>query len=142
MFRIVYVPSESPIQEGENLAYEHQLPIIHGEAEYLQNIDFDRTKIQVLHIPENNYTSQSAKSIQCGLNINILHVDEFSNLQEKDCNIEYWYEEKENNKIKIDPTYKEKHVVSFNIRPYEKGTITYNLIINNNIIYEDMFGVL
>jgi hypothetical protein len=141
MIRTVYVPLSEKVEAGENLAVEHQIPITHGRAEFFQDLDFDETKVQVLHIPEIKQGSQSAQSIRAGFIFGALYEDEFLDLTNLDCYLEYSYENSEE-KIKIKPNIKEKHMISFSIRPEEKGTIIYNIFVSENVVYSNMFGVL
>lgn len=52
MNRIVYCPSIEHQKEAEQLAANVGLPIVVGDNEYTKNVEFDRTKVQVLFVPK------------------------------------------------------------------------------------------
>jgi hypothetical protein len=52
MNRIVYSPSIECQKQAEELAVEVGLPIIIGDNDHTKNLDFDRTKVQILFIPK------------------------------------------------------------------------------------------
>lgn len=51
MYRVVFCPLELNVDDAYGVALEWGLPIQHGDSERSEEMDFDRSKIQVLSIP-------------------------------------------------------------------------------------------
>jgi len=51
MYRVVYCPSETPVEDAYPLASEWGLSIQHGDSARTEELDFERSDIQVLSIP-------------------------------------------------------------------------------------------
>ena len=49
MSRLVYCPSENCLEEAEKLAKELKLPILVGDSSQTVNLNFDRTKVQIIN---------------------------------------------------------------------------------------------
>lgn len=72
MSRLVYCPSENCLEEAEKLAKELKLPILIGDSSQTVNLNFDRTKVQIINtnllIAFETYTKavvHKAHSVSC-----------------------------------------------------------------------------
>lgn len=141
MLRVVYVPESYDSSLGQELAIKHQIPIVHGLCSLIESVEFDREEIQVLHIPEYKKGGQSAQSIRCNFVMSIRYDDEYKDLSNANCILQFNYSDSDE-KIIINPSVKEKHLLIFNIRPTDPGAINYDIIVDDEIVYSNMFGVL
>lgn len=141
MLRMVYVPESEDISAGEKLAIEHQIPIVHGKSDLMKKINFDDTIVQVLYIPEYKGGSQSAESIRSYFIISIKYEDEFIDMSNVECFLKFHYSGSDT-EIILNPSIKEKHLLIFNIRPENPGVVVYDIIVDEEVVYSQMFGVL
>lgn len=51
MYRVVYCPKDTPVEDAYSLASEWGLSIQHGDSPRTESLDFDRLLVQVLSIP-------------------------------------------------------------------------------------------
>lgn len=51
MYRVVYCPADKTAEDAHPLASEWGLPIQHGDSARTEDMDFDRSKIQIISIP-------------------------------------------------------------------------------------------
>jgi len=57
MLRYIYCPDESKLPEATALSTEFIVPIMLGYAEIAKDVDFDRTKVGLILIPEQPFMS-------------------------------------------------------------------------------------
>jgi hypothetical protein len=103
MERLIYCPSKDNIDEAEKLASESFLPISVGLSKKLENIDFDTSKVQVLHIPELRNMFFLSNKIKFGFHQVVFYLNDFSNTYGT-CELKY-------NGVTIAPLYSESHRV-------------------------------
>lgn len=132
MRRIIFCPDESNISEASILAKENNLPINIGLFEGIENLNFDKSKVQVLEVPENNYVlyNENAKN---HFHQVIVYENDFilfnKNILLKVDEIEY------------KPILCEKHKVRFLIFEKTNGIKNCNIIQNTNILESFSYNV-
>jgi hypothetical protein len=104
MRRVVYCPSQEFLSEAEKISKDSNLPINIGESLELSYLDFDRSIIQIVCIPEVDKVFFS-KNVQKNFHQIIRIYDDFSEFN-KSIYIDF-------NKQKIKPNILEKHYVKF-----------------------------
>jgi hypothetical protein len=132
MRRIIFCPDESNISQASILAKENNLPINIGLFEGIENLNFDKSKVQVLEVPENNYIlyNENAKN---HFHQVIVYENDFilfnKNILLKVDEIEY------------KPILCEKHKVRFLIFEKTNGIKNCNIIQNTNILESFTYNV-
>jgi hypothetical protein len=132
MRRVIYCPTEALLSEANILAKNSQLPINVGEFEELVDLDFDRSIVQILEVPEIKQTSY-LKEVKNGFHQKINCLNDFV-VFNKDFYILI------GNK-KYFPTIIEKHKLKFVIQEKEIGIKSAKIINNNEKIEEFEYNV-
>lgn len=132
MKRFVNVPDFLALHgmptEAQKLSEEAQLPI---------RISADCSSICIVSIPE-VFELESAKEVKTG-HIYWLDVTDEYHCFDKNPHIIYY---NGNIEIKSFPVVKEKHVLRFRNRFYNKGNYKYSITNNDKVIHEGSFVVL
>jgi len=132
MRRVIYCPAEAFLSEANILAKNSQLPINVGEFEELVDLDFDRSVVQILEVPEIKQTSY-LKEVKNGFHQKINYLNDFV-VFNKDFYILI------GNK-KYFPIIIEKHKLKFVIQEKEIGIKSAKIINNNEKIEEFEYNV-
>ena len=130
MKRYVYCPSEVEIEEATSIAKKIDLPILVGDNEASISLVFDRSKVQVLKIPENSFLSVRAKTVKKGFHQFIHYKNEY---QEIKGNLRL-----EVNGLIVHALYEELHSARFNFLCEHDGDYECILYLNN--IKEEEFS--
>ena len=125
MDKIVYCPSESLMQEAEELSLKYKRNIIVGENRFTQKMIFDRNKVQFLNIPRVDCISILHEEVPFGLHQSIIYENEFFILKNNTKLIV--------NGILIKSLYEEKHKIKFIFNEYKMGSNIFELIVNGQI---------
>jgi hypothetical protein len=132
MRRIIFCPNESNIAEAQILAKDNNLPVNIGLFDGIKNLDFDRTKSQVLEVPENNYIFYN-KNAKKHFHQVVSYENDFISFN-KDILLEV-------NKVEYRPILCEKHKARFLILENLSGIKNCNIIQNNNILESFSYNV-
>lgn len=132
MERIIYCPSEVNIDEASNLAKNTRLPIQIGESPKTNKIIFDRTKIQVLEIPEIEELF-SFGNIEQNFHQCIIYINENYILKN---NTKLFINEK-----LIPSIFEERHRIKYIYFCKEIGVYNAKIIHNNTVLKEFDFVV-
>jgi hypothetical protein len=123
MRRIIFCPSEFDIPEASVIAKKTNLPINIGMFEQIEHIAFDKTKIQVIEVPEIKKLSYN-KKVKKNFHQNVVYQNDFISLNKsiilKIDNIEY------------SPILCEKHKVNFLVLETVDGIKNCDIMQNNN----------
>ncbi len=132
MRRIIFCPTEVDIPEASILAKDNNLPINIGLFEGIENLNFDKSKVQILEVPENNYTlyNENAKN---NFHQVIIYENDFI-LFNKSISLKI-------DEIEYKPMLCEKHKVRFLIFEKTNGIKNCNIIQNNNILESFSYNV-
>ena len=124
MLRYIYCPDESMLSEATALSTEFVVPIMLGYAEIAKDVDFDRTKVGLLLIPEQPVML---------LPDHVLIVDSsfmayYSNdlIPSSDIDLFVFYKDKE---TKITTMIQDKRTLRFAILPKSEGL--YKIIVKH-----------
>jgi hypothetical protein len=85
MERVIYCPDDSMIQEAESLAKDQILPIIVGDSERFNDTKFDRTKVQIVFIPQDQYLNVPRSILSVNQLLTVEYVDEFDSVLNAKC---------------------------------------------------------
>jgi hypothetical protein len=133
MKRYVYCPSSEYITSAEDLAIKTSLPILIGDSEESRNIDFDRSSILVVKIPEKKELTILHEKVPIGFHQCIRYINEYKTLKN---NIKLFI-----NNALITPLYEEKHVVKYNFLCEQSGDYLCNIFIDKKKEEEFSFVV-
>jgi hypothetical protein len=78
MERICYNPTKKTLPEAKKLAEPWGIRVQTGNSELTSNLDFDRTKVQILQVPVEQYFKMSDTEISVNNVIRAEYLDEFS----------------------------------------------------------------
>jgi len=67
MYRVIFCPQEKPVEDAYDMAKEWGLSIQHGDSARTEDMEFDRTEVQVLSIPIQR--GFDAERIECLVNM-------------------------------------------------------------------------
>lgn len=130
MQRYVYCPSEKFLEQANCLSREVSLPVMIGDNSYSSILDFDRTKVCVIKIPEYQNIFIGDNVINVGFHQSIKYTNEYKILKN---NVELYI-----NGNKVPSLYEEMHVVKFNFLCTEPGK--QSCIINVSNVKEEEFS--
>lgn len=123
--KIVYCPSESLMQEAEELSLKYKRNIIVGENRFTEKMDFDRDKVQFLNIPRVDHVSILNNRISFGMHQSIIYENEFFVLKNNTKLLV--------NGVLIKSLYEEKHKIKFIFNDYKIGLNIFELIVNEQV---------
>jgi hypothetical protein len=132
MKRVVYCPENHDVKEAEDLSRQTRLQIQVGESKNISNLEFDRTKVQVIEIPQINEL-YSLPTVQQNFHQIIMYVNEFLVLKN---NIELKIDEE-----LVKPIFEEKHRVKYAYFCSYDGVKCGRFYFDNKIIREFDFVV-
>lgn len=78
MERVIYCPDDSKLDEANELARDQFLPIIVGDSQRLSDLRFDRSKVQIVFIPEHQYLKIPRSVLPVNTLLTIEYVDDFA----------------------------------------------------------------
>jgi hypothetical protein len=78
MLRVIYTPDMDAIHEADSMASEYGLPVVVGVSPAIEDLDFDRSKTQLLMIPSEQWFSVSSHIIKIGAPVTATYVDELT----------------------------------------------------------------
>jgi hypothetical protein len=105
MERVIYCPNEAFIEESSLLSKKTNLPIIIGDNDSTENLEFDRSIPQVVEIPQKYILDYMFGPINVGFHQCILYVNEFYKMRGR---IELFI-----NKESIKSSYEETHKAKY-----------------------------
>jgi hypothetical protein len=132
MNRVIYCPSDDLIEEASSLSKKNHLQIIVGDNAHTENLQFDRTKISVVHIPQDKGYF-ILNSVKKGFHQNIKYKNEFSILKDR---ITFMI-----NDDKVKSLYEESHIAKFVYLCKEIGEYHCKIFIDGKIEEEFSFVV-
>jgi len=124
MLRYIYCPDESMLGEATALSTEFVIPIMVGYAEIAKDVDFDRTKVGLILIPE-----QPVMHIpDYGLRVNQSFMAHYSNdlIPSNEINLFVFHKDKE---TKINTMIQDSRTVKFAILAKSDGL--YKIIVKH-----------
>ena len=124
MLRYIYCPDETMLPAATELSTEFVIPIMLGYAEIAKDVDFDRTKVGLILIPE-----QSVMFIpENGLIVDDSFMAHYSNdkIQSSEIDLFIFFGDKE---TKIKTMVQDKRTVKFAILPKSEGL--YKIIVKH-----------
>jgi hypothetical protein len=137
MRRVVYSPSINQQKEAEKIAIEVGLPIVVGDNQYTKNVEFDRTKVQILFIPQEkllDHPNKAKKLFACPIS----YSNDWINF---DFTIKCVVE---NGEKKIEPkiSYMENHFLKYIVRFPSQGIWKIKIFYNEKVIDESEIEVV
>jgi len=116
MLRYIYCPNESMLDEATVLSTEFVVPIMLGYAEIAKDVDFDRTKVGLLLVPEQPVMSLPDH----GLIVDSSFMAHYSNdtIPSTEIDLFVLFKDKE---TKITTMIQDKRTLSFAILPKSEG---------------------
>ena len=123
MKRYIYCPDDNSLNEATELAKKIGIPILIGDNKDSKNINFDRSSVCVIKIPENKSISLLYNDVPAGFHQSVKYTNEFKNLKN---NTNMFI-----NNILIKPLYEEMHVVKYNYLCDEIGQYSCTIMVDN-----------
>jgi hypothetical protein len=105
MYRVVFCPSKSFLEEANLLANKTQLPILVGHNENTKNITFNDKLVSVIKVPQTKNVHILNESIKAGFHQVIKYTNEFIELKN---NTKLYV-----NDILIKPLFQEKYKCNY-----------------------------
>lgn len=121
------------LPEAEAFAKFSKLPILIGDNEHTESLDFDRNQIQVIQIPFFNYFIFNNFNIKHGFHQNFIYVNEFFELKN---NVKLFI-----NDVQIESMYQEKYKIKFSYCCNTIGKHFGKVYLNNELVEEFEFNV-
>ena len=139
MIRSVYCPSDELLDEATKIANDFKLPIIIGECKQISSVNFDRSNVCVIEVPDAHFLYVSDSEIRSGLAQAFEYVNDFINLQEViiECFVSI-----DDSVEQIAHQYIEKHRVRYVHRSLLIGKHTISISISGNVITETEYEVV
>ena len=78
MNRVIYCPGPAIADEASSLAAEYGLPIIVGDCAATEGLEFNRSEVQFLQLPTEQFFEVSPLRCRIGTRLISTYVDEFS----------------------------------------------------------------
>lgn len=133
MDRAIYCPSEEMLAEANGLAFVTFLPILLSDNEKTKNLDFDRSVVSVIKIPEYEIFRYSHESVQVGFRQHFMYENDFEVLRG-------------NTELNVDgnilqPAFEEKHKVKWNYITTRVGQISASLHVMGKLKEQVSFNV-
>lgn len=125
MRRIIFCPSESQLPEAELFAKENNLPINVGIFDQIEKIIFDKTKVQVIEVPEVKYVKYDEK-VKSGFHQIVIYENDFLCLN-RDIFLEI-------DGIHHKPVLLEKHKTRFLVLETQNGAKDCKIIQDNKVL--------
>ena len=125
MKRIIYCPDNQSLEIATVLAGRICLPINIGDSEMTSNLLFDRTKVQIVSVPEYNYVEYK-KDASFGFHHSIVYVND-SIMFTKDIRLVI-----DNEQYKT--IYIEKNKIKFSILENKYGLRSCTIENNKNVL--------
>lgn len=82
MYRVVYCPLETPVEDAYSLASEWGLSIQHGDSARTEALDFERSNIQILSIPIDRGFDSEEIQFQINRPISIRYSNDWENVKD------------------------------------------------------------
>lgn len=133
MERLIYCPSEEHLEEASAMAADCSLPICVGISEKINSLNFDKSIVQVLHIPEDKNMFLLSKEIRLGFHQIVLYVNDFCNTY-KTCELRC------NGEV-VKPLYSEAHRVRWSFVTESLGENTVELFQDGSSLFMETFNV-
>lgn len=138
MNRTIYAPSEDFLEEAQKFAKNGSISITIGECEAFKDLDFDRSKVQLVTVPTNKYIEYLKKvkvhHTQC-----IDYIDEWTTMNSSA--VCYCYSNSLSYSISNKPLILEKNCIKFKFRLPKSGEYNFSIEINNKKYEEGSFLV-
>lgn len=133
MYRVIYYPDASFLEEADQLSKIWNLPLQEGDSPRTEDLEFPRDEVCVLSVPTDKEFQITSASFIAGSNVVIKYTNDYT-----PCKHFKLILESENYKTIVSPFFAEKHVVSFKFRPPIAGKYE-ALIINHDIMVDKQF---
>jgi hypothetical protein len=124
MLRYIYCPDESMLDEATVLSTEFVVPIMLGYAEIAKDVDFDRTKVGLLLIPEQPVMSLPDHSVPTDHSFMAHYSNDL--IPSNEITLFILFKDKE---TKINTMIQDKRTVKFAILPKSEGL--YKVIVKH-----------
>lgn len=131
MIRSVYCPSEEFLEEAQSLAEKNSLSITIGRSESMENIDFDETRVCIVHIPTIHIFNISSPTLPIGLMQAFGYTCDYIDFK-KDGNtpiLKVRYGHNFSEEIKIQPFYLESHIAKYSHRFSSAGIHDVSIVV-------------
>lgn len=133
MYRVIYYPDASFLQEADRLSRMWNLPLQEGDSPRTEDLEFPRNEVCVLSVPTDKEFQISSASFLAGSNVVIKYINDFT-----PCKHLKLILESGNYKTIVSPFYAEKHILSFKFRPPIAGKYE-ALIVDHDIMVDKQF---
>jgi hypothetical protein len=138
--RVVYCPTEESLEEAQILAKTGNIPIQIGDSQKTQNLEFDRTSISILLIP-NIFNLIFKNKVKLGVATRISLYDEWHSYRCSPVSMVVKSDVFGTTHIE-QPLYTEINSAVFVVRFKEIGNNTITIFNNNLIIASETISVL
>ena len=138
MSRLVYCPSEESLEEAEKLAKELKLPILVGGSSQTLDLNFDKTKVQIINTNILNVFETLANAV-----VNKAHPVSCTFFEDFDINnLSCVYTHEDGTVVEGNPTSVEKRYVKYIARLPLLGI--WNVVLKNkqNLLGEEFINVI
>jgi hypothetical protein len=130
--RMLYCPNEDMLEEAKNISKLNFMQIQIGESEATSDLDFDRSSVCVVEIPESRFVEYK-RNVTLGLHQIFNYHNDFFVI---DSSLTVLIDGK-----KINPLMAEKHYAKFIFTCIEAGTFTAEILLNEEILESVEFSV-
>jgi 3D (Asp-Asp-Asp) domain-containing protein len=124
MLRYIYCPDESMLDEATALSTEFVIPIMIGYAKIAEDVDFDRTKVGLILIPEQSVMFIPDHGLMVGQSFMAHYAND--NISSNEIDLFVFYKDKE---TKIKTMIQDNRTVKFAILPKSEGL--YKIIVKH-----------
>lgn len=133
MERVIFCPDDSLLEKAEKLAKEYALPILIGNNEHIEKLDFDKSKVRPLSIPFDFNLNILKLQVELGLTQCVTFTDEFNIIKN---NIKIF-----NNNEEIPTIWEEKHRVRAVFQPSMLGENEIKVFFNDKMVGNGKYNV-
>jgi len=131
MERVIYSPSEDELEEAQSIAESNGLLIQVGDSEATKNMDFDRSKVQIISIPSVQELRLSNTFFKLGQLLRVEYIDEFDSVNGLEMRLRHETGLVEDSNGKVSPC---GSIIVFPIRPANSGKYAGEIFDNDGVI--------
>lgn len=133
MERVIFCPDDSLLTEAEKFAKEYALPILIGNNEHIEKLNFDRSKVRPLSIPFTFDLHILKLQVEFGLTQCVTFTDEFNIIKNKIKIL--------NNEEEVPILWEEKHRVRSVFQTSKFGENEVKVFFNDKMVGNGKFNV-
>lgn len=138
MYRVVFCPNNSLLEEAETLAKEWDMPIQIGDSGRTESLDFDRSVVSTIAIPVEHHFEFNIEydEVTVGGNYRINYVNDFV-----ECKEVKLFVHKGENSWELTTFLRDDHALVTSVIPNSPGVYTLKAYQGDRLLASDEFGV-